>query len=147
MIINSDSSTSVPGTRFDNTVVSAISSDTEFAENTIEQNNIKISLVPSKRKKVKKVNVIVEGEFNINTAGIVKENCSKLLKHFEFVRITLKNIVDIDLAAIQLLHLLSTSSDFPQRTITIDSELSKEDRSLVSSSGLTDVLSKQKNND
>lgn len=119
----------------------------EFTENIIQENNIKISLVPSRRKKTKKVNVIIEGEFNISNAELVKDNCKKLLQHFDFVSITLKNIVDIDLAAVQLLHVLKSAPSFSQKTITIDSELSKEDKSLLSNSGLMDVMSKQKNSD
>ncbi len=115
----------------------------EFTERVIQENNIKVSLVPSKRKKTKKINVIIEGEFNISNAEIVKENCGKLLHHFDFVSITLKNIVDIDLAAVQLLHVLKSVPAFSQKTITIDSELSKEDRILLGGSGLLDVISRK----
>src|SRR6185436_2321590 len=100
----------------------------DFAEDVIQENNIKISLVPSKRKKTRKVNVIIEGQFNIGNAQLVKENCKKLLLHFDYVSVTLKNITDIDLAAIQLLQVLKSSPELSQKTITIDSELSKEDR-------------------
>jgi hypothetical protein len=134
-------------THINNSTGSVNDSGQEFTENIIQENNIKISLVPSKRKKTKKVNVIIEGEFNIGNAELVKDNCKKLLQHFDFVSITLKNIVDIDLAAVQLLHVLKSAPAFSQKTITIDSELSKEDKSLLGHSGLTDVMSKQKNSD
>ena len=114
----------------------------DFAEDVIQENNIKISLVPSKRKKTRKVNVIIEGQFNIGNAQLVKENCKKLLLHFDYVSVTLKNIADIDLAAIQLLQVLKSSPELSQKTITIDSELSKEDRLLLGTSGLMEVLSK-----
>jgi hypothetical protein len=116
----------------------------DFKEAVIQDNNIKLSLVPSKRKKTKKINMIIEGEFNISNAQVVKDNCSKLLKHFDTVSITLKNITDIDLAAIQLLHVLKSTPGFSQRTVTIDSELSKEDKSLINTAGLMAVVTNSK---
>jgi hypothetical protein len=114
-----------------------------FTEKVIQEKNIRISLVPSKRKKVKKVNIIIEGEFTISTAAIVKEHCYKLMQHFEVVSITLRNVTDIDLAAIQLLRVLKVSPTFSQRTITIDSELSKKDKSLLNTAGLIELVSRQ----
>ena len=116
----------------------------EFTDKIIEENNIKISLVPSKRKKVKKINMNIEGDFTINNVQMVKENCQKLLQHFDLVNINLKNILDIDLAAIQLLQVLNTSSSFLQKTIIVESELSKDDRALIVSAGLMEVMTKQK---
>jgi hypothetical protein len=116
----------------------------DFKEAVIQENNVKLSLVPSKRKKIKKINMIIEGEFNISNAQVVKDNCSKLLQHFDTVSITLKNITDIDLAAIQLLHVLKSSPGFAQRTVTIDSELSKEDKNLINTAGLMGVITTSK---
>ena len=117
--------------------------DPVFQPETIESKNIKLSLIPSKRKRVKKVNIIVEGGFNISTAGLVEENCNKLTQHFDHLSITLKNIEDIDLAALQLLRVLKTSPHFSQKTITIDSELSAENRSMISCAGLMELVSQK----
>jgi hypothetical protein len=109
----------------------------------IQEKNIRISLIPSKRKKTKNVNILIEGGFNVSTAGLVKEHCVKLTQYFDHMSVTLKNIEDIDLAAIQLLRALKVSPPFSEKTITIDSELSADDRSLINASGLMDFVSKK----
>ncbi len=113
-------------------------------ESVVEDSNIKISLFPSKRKTIKKINVVIEGEFNIKSVQLVKDNCQKLLQYYDVVNITLKNVTDIDLAAIQLIHVLNSSSMFMQKTITIESELSKDDKALILGSGLMEVMAKRK---
>jgi ABC-type transporter Mla MlaB component len=115
-----------------------------MTEQIIEENKIKISLFPSRRKKTKKVNVVIEGEFNISTVQAVKENCQKLLQHFDLICITIKNVDEVDLAAIQLLHVLDLLSKSMEKTITVESDLSKDDKALIISSGLIDVMSKRK---
>jgi len=114
-------------------------------EQKIESRNLRLSLVPSKRKKVKKVNMIIEGEFNIGNADLVMENYEKLREHFDFISISLRNIDDIDLAAVQLLRMLKCFQEFSQKTITIDSELSQEKRNLLSVSGLLSEMTYNNN--
>lgn len=118
--------------------------ETELFEDVIEFSNIKLSLVPSKRKKVKKINIIIEGNFNVTNVSNVKDQCQRLLQYFDVINISLKNIEDIDLASIQLLHLLSSKSELMQKTITIESDLSKDNRALLIGAGLLDVLIKTK---
>src|SRR5436190_20179312 len=106
-----------------------------------EKHQLKITLVSTKRKKVRKISMVIEGEFNIRSAAFVKENCERLLSHFDMVSVNLKNLVDIDLAAVQLLHVLTSSQDLSGKTISIDSELSKEDKLLFENAGLSGVFS------
>ena len=114
-------------------------------EQKIESRNLRLSLVPSKRKKVKKINMIIEGEFNVGNADLVLENYEKLREHFDFISISLRNIDDIDLAAVQLLRMLKCFQEFSQKTITIDSELSQEKRNLLSVSGLLSEMTYNNN--
>ncbi len=116
----------------------------DFTEKIITENNLKISLFPSKRKKVRKINVVIEGGFNITNIQVIKDNCFKLLQYFDMLNITLKNITDIDLTGIQLLQVLNSSSEFMQKTISIESELSKDDKALIMSAGMMELVSKRK---
>ncbi len=117
----------------------------DFTERIVTENNVTLNLFPSRRKKVKKVNMVIEGEFNISSVQFVKDNCQKLLLHFDMVNISLKNVIDIDLAAIQLLQVLKSSAAFMQKNITIESELSKDDKALLLSAGLMEIMSKRNN--
>ncbi|MES2760870.1 MAG: hypothetical protein V4677_01635 [Bacteroidota bacterium] len=116
----------------------------DFNEKIITENNITLSIFPSKRKKVKKVNIVIEGQFNITNVRFVKDHCHNMLQYFDLVNITLKNVVDIDLAAIQLLHVLNSSTQLQHKTIIIESELSKDDKALIISAGMLELMSKRK---
>jgi hypothetical protein len=117
--------------------------DHNFPEEIIEENKLKLTLLPSKRKKTKKVNMIIEGEFTVGSASLVLSTYDRLKQHFDLIKISLRNIVNIDLAAIQLMHVIRSSNTSSEKSIFIDSELSKEDRALLGYAGLTDVLVKQ----
>lgn len=111
-------------------------------EEVIERNNIKMSILPSKRKRVKKVNVTIEGSFNISSVSFVEENCRKLLQQFDHLGFSFKNIDDIDLAVLQLMYVLQNSPLFSQKTVTVDlADINPELKKLIANSGMANLLS------
>lgn len=123
------------------TEVSEIVSEFQ-GEEVIERNNIKMSILPSKRKRVKKVNVTIEGSFNISSVSFVEENCRKLLQQFDHLGFSFKNIDDIDLAVLQLMYVLQTSPLFSQKTVTVDlADIKPELKKLIATSGMANLLS------
>jgi len=121
-----------------------INTGTESLNRSIEGHGVKILLSPSRRKKTKKINILIEGTFALNNAAFVKENISTVFKGFDAIYITLKNIQQIDLAAIQLLYYLKKTEAANNKLITLDAELSTEDRSVLFNSGLMGLLTKTK---
>ncbi|PBQ33766.1 hypothetical protein CNR22_18920 [Sphingobacteriaceae bacterium] len=116
----------------------------DFLPSIVEEQGVKLSFQPSKRKKTKKISILIEGMFTLQNAGFVKEKISLSLHAYDFIDITLKNIEQIDLAAIQVAHLLKTNAALSNKHISLDAELSKEDRSLLFNAGLMALLTKTK---
>jgi len=114
----------------------------EITETIIEEKNLRIQLIPSRRKKTRKVTMIIEGDFSIRTTGLVKAHVEALLPQFEVISIALKNITAIDLTAIQLVQVLSSPDALPQHTVTVESELTREDRALLVNAGLLEIISR-----
>lgn len=116
----------------------------ESFNGNIEEQGVKIAFIPSKRKKTKKINVIIEGVFTLSNAAFVMEKISPSFKDFDSIDIVLKNIQQIDLAAVQVLQHLKKAEAANNKSITLDAELSKEDRALLFNSGLMALLTKTK---
>lgn len=114
----------------------------EINETIIEEKNLRIQLIPSRRKKTRKVNMIIEGDFSIRTADLVKTHIGALLPQFDVIALALKNITAIDLTAVQLVQVISSPGILPQHSITVESELSREDRALLVNAGLLEIISR-----
>lgn len=110
----------------------------------VDEQNIKIFFTPSRRKKTRRINVLMEGEFTINNVTLVKEKLQKVFENFDHIDFVLKNIHQIDLSALQLLHTIKAIYTPEGKIVTIDAELSTDDKSLIYSSGLTELLTKSK---
>src|SRR3954466_835941 len=86
-----------------NSEQSEILTSTKIDLKGFEKNGIKIEFVPSNRKKTKKINVNIEGEFTLKNTMEAAHAITPVFEQFDLVSIMLKNITSIDLAAIQCL--------------------------------------------
>lgn len=102
--------------------------------------DLSICFTPSKRKKVSKVFISIEGSLVIDAIDEVKESLLPAIKHYEMLAVSLSNISKIDVAGIQLLHYLSGVDN----QVTIDSNLGDDHRRLISISGFSEFLHKPK---
>jgi len=109
----------------------------------INNESIKVLFKPSKRKKVRKIMLTIEGEFTINNINLVYETIPSVFANYDNVSIKLKNINQIDLTAIQFLHSLKTIYETKGKVISIDSQLSKDDTFLMACAGFSDLIIKQ----
>jgi hypothetical protein len=120
------------------------SEPTNNCPDNIEEQNLKVLFTPSKRKKTRRINVLIQGEFTINTVLLLKERMYLLFANFDHVDFVVNSITNIDLAAIQLLCVVKSIYSQLEKTITLDFDLSKEDRLIMYHSGLNDLLIKPK---
>ena len=125
-------------------MLAEINTNTEAFNGCVEEQGVKIIFTPSKRKKTKKISVVIEGIFILNNAEFVKETIAPVFNDFDTIDIALKNIQQIDLAAVQALYNLKKTETTETKTVTLDAELSKEDRSILFNSGLIELLTKAK---
>lgn len=106
----------------------------------LESNGLKMNFIPSRRKTTKRVTIIIEGEFNINTIQLAKNRLIATLKNFDYLDIVLKNIIKIDITAIQLLNFIKHTDLFGQKHFTFQDELDQNFKSLLSKCGFTGLL-------
>lgn len=98
--------------------------------------DFKIKTVPSKNKKEKKAEIVLENELTIITLETLQHDLVKALNEFDDITIKLKNIENIDLSFIQYLFSLQTSAAVKSKNISFIAEYSDEIKSLLVNTGL-----------
>lgn len=111
---------------------------------SIDQKGIKVVFTPSKRKTTRRINVLIEGEFTVNTIDLIKERVPDIFDNYDYVNVSLKSIKQIDLSAIQLFYVLRTSYGSSNKKISVDAELSGEDKMMIHICGFDDLFLKNK---
>ena len=99
-----------------------------------------IYVQPSRRKKIKKTKVLLEGSLTISNVGQFMKEVTPLFDTFDYVDFQLKNIDRLDLSYIQLLFHLKSFYGQRNKSVTIDSELSGEIKKIVVQSGFEDLM-------
>ncbi|MEO9483691.1 MAG: hypothetical protein ABJG47_09610 [Ekhidna sp.] len=102
--------------------------------------NVRVLFQSSKRKKVNKIFITIEGKVVINEIRDIQRTILPTFDIYDSLSITLKNITEIDVSGIQLLHYISQFA----KNVSIDSYFSEKDRQLVSLSGFSEFLHKPK---
>jgi hypothetical protein len=106
----------------------------------IELKDAKILLRPSKRKTVKKVKVVLEGNLSIiNSKNFLKE-IAPTFEDYDYIDFFLDNPTALDLSFIQSLYHLKTYYANQNKNVTIDSELPAEMKKVVVNSGFEDLI-------
>ena len=106
----------------------------------IEIKDAVIHLKPSRRKKIRKTKVLLEGSLTINNVNQFKEEVTPLFDSYDYVDFQLKNIDRLDLSYIQMLFHLKQFYGNRNKSVTIDSELSGEIKKVVVQSGFEDLM-------
>lgn len=110
--------------------------------NSFIENGISIQFTPSKRKKTRKINILIEGDFSITNVNKVYDVLNNTVSKYDVSDICIKNITQFDLAAIQCLYKLKTKHLNENRTILLESELSESMRSFFHNTGLLPIITK-----
>jgi hypothetical protein len=98
-------------------------------------NNINMVFVPSFRKMTKRIVITVEGDLRIKSISIVKERLDIIFDKYDFVEVKLKNIIQFDLSFIQLFYVFKSYHQRNNKKLSLNAELSKENKNLLISSG------------
>ena len=99
-----------------------------------------ITIQPSKRKKVKKTKVIMEGDLTILEMQSIKDELVPLFDVYDFVDIVLNNVGKLDLSCVQMLYAMKSHYASIGKTVTVDSELPAELKTIINRAGFSDVL-------
>ena len=99
-----------------------------------------IKSFPSRRKSVRKTKLTIEGSLSILEAAAIKESLLKTFNEYDIIDIQLLNITHLDLTPLQLFS--AFVGYYPDKKITIDSELPFDLKIIVERAGYGSLMFK-----
>ena len=101
--------------------------------------NARLILEPSKRKKIRKIKVILEGELNINNVDEFRLQIEPVFKDYDFIDFRQQEVTSLDLPHIQLMYYFQNHFK-KSKTVTIDSNLSVELKKIIVNAGFEELM-------
>jgi len=93
-----------------------------------------------KKAKGKSVDVIFKEELTIYSIEKIKEDFSKAFTKYNNIKITLKDVTNIDLSFLQFMYSIQKSAKKNNKTLSFDIKISEEIQLLINNSGLEKIL-------
>lgn len=106
----------------------------------IDLKNAEIILEPSKRKKIRKIRVFVEGELTINNVDGFIQRIHLVFDDYDYVDFFLRKVVSLDLCFIQMLYHMKKSYAKKKKEVTIDSKLSSDLKKIIVQAGFEELM-------
>ena len=104
----------------------------------IEKEGFKLIFKPSRRKTQRRMIITIEGNLTIRNVELLHSKVHELFSYYDFVEINLANISDVDLTVVQLFHAIRVHFYPLNKFISINADLSREDRKLLNTCGFTE---------
>jgi len=104
----------------------------------IETENMKVEFVPSKRKTQKKIFVHLSGSLTIQNIGEMKNRIPLLFDEYDHVELVLKEVIGIDITAIQLFNIMRVNYHAFGKHTYINAELTNEQKKMLSTCGYSE---------
>ena len=96
---------------------------------------------PSRRKTQRRMIINLEGNLTIKHVDLLYSKVHSVFENYDIAEINLTNITDIDITVIQLFHAIRVHFFPMDKFITIQADLSREDRKLLNTCGFTEFQS------
>lgn len=112
----------------------------ESQADLIELKNADIILEPSKRKKIRKIRVFLEGELTINNVEGFMQRIHPIFNNFDYVDFYLRKVTSLDLSFIQMLYHFQKSYGKKKKEVTIDAELSSDLKKIIVHAGFEELM-------
>ncbi len=104
----------------------------------IEKEGFKLIFKPSRRKTQRRMIITIEGNLTIRNVELLHSKVHEVFSYYDFVEINLANISDVDLTVVQLFHAIRVHFYPLNKFISINADLSREDRKLLNTCGFTE---------
>ena len=104
----------------------------------IEKDDFKLLFKPSRRKTQRRMIITIEGNLTIRNVELLHSKVHEVFDYYDFAEINLANITDIDLTVVQLFHAIRVHFYPLNKFISINADLSREDRKLLNTCGFTE---------
>jgi len=106
----------------------------------MKNTNENIHLEPSKKKNDKKIKIVFRNELTIFSIEGMKDEVNKALKNYEEINIEVKEVVNLDLSFVQLLHSLKLTAAESKKKLSLKVNISDDLKTLLDNSDLSKVL-------
>jgi len=83
---------------------------------------VSLTVEPSRRKKVKKATLIIEGEIDILKAEFLTEKIKEAITTFDIIDVKFKNVEALDLSAVQIMYYFSAIYNSGGKSISFQIE-------------------------
>ena len=102
--------------------------------------NASIIIEPSKRRKIRKTKVILEGELTINNVDAFMQQIDPIFEDYDYIDFFQRDVTSLDLSHIQMLRHFQNHPTKKSKTVTINSELPTEMKKLMINAGFKELL-------
>lgn len=103
--------------------------------------DLTLTFKPSRRKTQRRMIITLEGNLTIKHVELLYSKVHSVFENYDIAEINLTNISDIDITVIQLFHAIRVHFYPLHKFITIQADLSREDRKLLNTCGFTEFQS------
>lgn len=109
------------------------------SDENLPKESFSLVITPSRRKKVKKVKVGLEGDLTIVNVLKMKQDIIPVFEDYDYVDFTLNNVENIDSSCIQLLLALKTHYKTKNKEVTVKIDIQKELKNILSNAGFSSL--------
>ncbi len=108
----------------------------------VKQNlrNAKLILEPSKRKKIRKTKVFLEGDLNINNVDAFMSQIEPIFDDYDFIDFFQREVTSLDLCHMQMLYYFQNHPTRKGKTVTVDSDLPSDLKKVVTNAGFKEFM-------
>lgn len=103
--------------------------------------DLTLNFKPSRRKTQRRMIISLEGNLTIKHVELLYSKVHAVFENYDIAEINLTNITDIDITVIQLFHAIRVHFFPLNKFITIQADLSRDDRKLLNTCGFTEFQS------
>ncbi len=102
--------------------------------------NAQLILEPSKRRKIRKTKVILEGDLTINNVDAFMSQIEPIFDDYDYVDFFQREVTALDLCHIQMLYYFQNHPNRKGKTVTVNSELSADLKKVVTNAGFKEFM-------
>lgn len=109
-------------------------------ETKLKLRNAKFIVEPSKRRKIRKTKVIMEGDLNINNVDAFSQQIKPLFQDYDFIDFLMRDTTALDLSHLQMLYYFQNHFIKNGKTVTVDAELSPDYKKIIVNNGFKEFM-------
>lgn len=110
------------------------------SEPQLKLRNAVLIVEPSKRRKIRKTKVVMEGDLNINNVDAYIQQVKPLFEDYDFIDFFLREATSLDLCHLQMLYYFQNHFAKQGKTVTVDADLTPDFRKIIINNGFKEFM-------